>query len=168
MDLERIYREQYRSLVEFIHRRLRDRGRAEELAQEVFVRAIGARPRRPRSWLYAVASNLVRDEGRHRAVRDRHLRLVRDTTTGSEPATAEARLQRQEARARVRAALERLTERDRRALLLKEDGADYEMIADELGLSRGSVGTTLARARRRLAAAWADLDPERGQHDAAR
>jgi RNA polymerase sigma factor (sigma-70 family) len=50
----------------------------------------------------------------------------------------------------VRAALDTLTERDREALLLKAEGFNYEEIAEALGLAKGAVGTTLARARRRL------------------
>ena len=47
-----------------------------------------------------------------------------------------------------------LTERDREALLLKAEGFDYGEIAATLGLSKGAVGTTLARARRRLVEAY--------------
>ena len=36
------------------------------------------------------------------------------------------------------------------ALLMREEGLDYPEIAAALGLSVKSVGTTLARARRRL------------------
>jgi RNA polymerase sigma-70 factor (ECF subfamily) len=50
----------------------------------------------------------------------------------------------------ARRAVDALAERDRLALLMREEGLDYEEIAEALGLSVGSVGTTLARARRRL------------------
>jgi RNA polymerase sigma-70 factor (ECF subfamily) len=46
--------------------------------------------------------------------------------------------------------VEQLAERDRLALLMREEGLDYDEIAEALKLSRGSIGTTLARARRRL------------------
>ena len=49
-----------------------------------------------------------------------------------------------------RKAVEQLIERDRLALLMREEGLDYDEIAEALKLSRGSIGTTLARARRRL------------------
>jgi RNA polymerase sigma-70 factor (ECF subfamily) len=70
----------------------------------------------------------------------------------------------------ARRALEALAERDRNALLMKEEGLDYHEIAAALDLSFGSVGTTLARARRRLVEAYESLQREaqsEGAHDAA-
>jgi RNA polymerase sigma factor (sigma-70 family) len=63
-------------------------------------------------------------------------------------------LERNERSASVHAALATLSERDREALLLKAEGFNYDEIADTLGLSKGAVGTTLARARRRLVEAY--------------
>jgi len=54
----------------------------------------------------------------------------------------------------VRAALAQLSEKDRGALLLKAEGFGYGEIAAALGLAPGAVGTTLARARRRLVEAY--------------
>ena len=50
-----------------------------------------------------------------------------------------------------------LGERDREALLMREEGLDYNEIAAALELSVASVGTTLARARRRLMEAYEAL-----------
>lgn len=155
MDLEQVYREQYRSLVGFIAKRTGDRARAEELAQEAFVRAIRSRPEHPRSWLYAVAANLVRDDARRAGVARRHLRIVRQEAEHERDVpAADTTWARDEDDARLRAALASLAEHDREALLLKEEGLSYDEIAARLGLSRGSIGTTLARARKRLVSAW--------------
>ena len=54
----------------------------------------------------------------------------------------------------VRAALEQLTPRDREVLLLWDSGLSYDEIAAQTGLARGAIGTTLARARRRLVEAF--------------
>ena len=54
---------------------------------------------------------------------------------------------------------------DREALLLKAEGFNYEEIAATLGLSKGAVGTTLARARRRLVEAY--RSEARGKHVAS-
>jgi RNA polymerase sigma-70 factor (ECF subfamily) len=62
--------------------------------------------------------------------------------------------ERQERSASIHAALATLGERDREALLLKAEGFNYEEIAATLRLSKGAVGTTLARARRRLVEAY--------------
>ncbi len=166
MDLEKVYRQQYGPLVGFIHRRLGDLARSEELAQEAFVRAIRTRPANPKSWLYAVAANLVRDEGRRIAVRRSHLRLVAGSEVANAAPDEEMELrQRQE---RVQAALAELPGRDREALMLKEHGFSYDEIATRLDLSVGSMGTTLARARKRLAAAWERQRQQRGASDATR
>ena len=160
MDLSQVYREHYRSLVRFLYRRIGDQARAEDLAQEAFVRALEHRPSNPRGWLFTVAANLARDEGRRASVRKRHLTLIKAeaAATESEPGPDVA-LERGEKVLRVQAALARLSERDREALLLWEEGLSYDEIAAVLGLSRGSIGTTLARARERLATAYTDLEP---------
>jgi len=144
-----LYLQYHASLVRMLHRRTGDRERAEELAQEVFARAVAAPPRNPRPWLFAVALNLVREEGRRMVRQTRRLELYR----GEQPTTApspDEELLRDERIARVRAALATLTERDREALLLQAEGFSYDEIAQTLGLAKGAIGTTLARARRRL------------------
>ncbi len=166
MDLEQVYRQQYGPLVGFINRRLGDLARSEELAQEAFVRAIRSRPANPKSWLYAVAANLVRDEGRRIAVRRSHLRLVAGSEVGD--AAPDEDMERRQRQERVQAALAELSDRDRNALMLKEQGFSYDEIAERLSLSAGSMGTTLARARKRLAAAWERQQQERGASDATR
>jgi RNA polymerase sigma-70 factor (ECF subfamily) len=66
-------------------------------------------------------------------------------------------LERAEERALARRAIDALTERDREALLMREEGLDYNEIAEALELSVASVGTTLSRARRRLVEAYEEL-----------
>lgn len=148
-----LYTEYHESLVRMLHRRTGDRERAEELAQEVFARAVAAPPRNPRPWLFAVALNLVREEGRRSTRRGRRLELYRAEQPQTAPPADEALL-RQERITQVRAALDQLGERDREALLLNAEGLSYDDIAATLGLARGSIGTTLARARRRLVEAY--------------
>ena len=60
--------------------------------------------------------------------------------------------------ARVRDALESISERDRDVLLLWDAGQSYTEIARQTDLSVGAVGTTLARARRRLADAYREKE----------
>jgi RNA polymerase sigma-70 factor (ECF subfamily) len=131
-------------------RRTGDPDRAEDLAQEVFLRALEAPPRNPRSWLFAVALNLARDDGRRAERQERRLQLFKAEQDGAAAPSPDAALERSERAALVREALDRLSETDRGALLLKTEGLSYEDIASALGLSPGAIGTTLARARRRL------------------
>ena len=167
-DLERLFRTYNVPLVRYLTRRLGDRDWAEEVAQETFLRAMrqdGALTNE-RAWLFAVATNLVRDEARKQERRRRHLQLLAEEerdAVAPEPMSAE----RAEEAAFARSALETLGERDRNALLMREEGLDYNEIAEALELSVGSVGTTLARARRRLAEAYEALTgAKRGGHAA--
>jgi RNA polymerase sigma-70 factor, ECF subfamily len=151
-DLTQLFEQYYGSLVRMLYRRTGDRDRAEDLAQETFARAVAAPPNNPRPWLFAVALNLVREDGRRNLRQGRRLELLRND---SPPAAGpEEDFERNERSAAVRTALATLNERDREALLLKAEGFNYQEIAATLGLSKGAVGTTLARARRRLVEAY--------------
>jgi RNA polymerase sigma-70 factor (ECF subfamily) len=151
-DLTQLFEQYYGSLVRMLYRRTGDRDRAEDLAQETFARAVAAPPNNPRPWLFAVALNLVREDGRRALRQGRRLELLR----GDDPVhqRPDEDFDRNERSAAVRSALATLNERDREALLLKAEGFNYEEIAATLGLSKGAVGTTLARARRRLVEAY--------------
>jgi len=148
-----LFVEYHASLVRMLYRRTGDRDRAEEIAQETFARAVVAPPRNPRPWLFAVALNLVREEGRTASRQQRKLVLYKAEQPESTD-TPDDEFDRGERIAGVRAALDLLTDRDREALLLKAEGFSYDEIAATLGLARGAVGTTLARARQRLMAAY--------------
>src|SRR5213595_860786 len=77
-DVERLFRTYNAALVRYLTRRLGDRDWAEEVAQETFVRALRQDElHNERAWLFAVATNLVRDEARKDARRRRHLELLK-------------------------------------------------------------------------------------------
>jgi RNA polymerase sigma-70 factor (ECF subfamily) len=162
IDLDRLFREYHQPLVRYLARRLGDRDWAEEVAQETFLRA--ARQESlvsERSWLFAVATNLVRDEARKDARRRRHLELLREQARAEEIVEPEpTTLERAQEAALARKAVDALGERDREALLMREEGLNYTEIAAALDLSVASVGTTLARARKRLVEAYEALQNE--------
>ena len=161
--LAALFKAYHTPLVRFLTRRLGDRDEAEEIAQETFVRALKQETiASERSWLFAVASNLVRDEARRGArERKRHdlMRVREEAESSVEPGPTS--MEREEDRALARQAIEMLGERDREALLMREEGLGYEEIAEALDLSLASVGTTLSRARRRLMEAYESLQQER-------
>ena len=63
---------------------------------------------------------------------------------------AEEQVEDDEQSEQVRVALGTLSERDQEVLLLWDAGMSYPEIAEQSGLAVGAIGTTLARARRRL------------------
>ena len=152
-DLATIYRTTYRALVRFLYRKVWNAERAEDLAQEAFARALVHKPENARGWLFIVAANMARDEARRAARERRHLTLLTAESPASAPPLDEA-VDAEGERSRVRSALEQLTPRDREVLLLWDSGLSYEEIAAQTGLARGAIGTTLARARRRLVEAY--------------
>jgi len=152
-DLAELYKTTFRSLVRFLYRKVWDQERAEDLAQEAFARALEHRPERAKGWLFIVAANMARDEARKAARERRHLTLLARETPDHVPSSHET-LEGDLDRARVRQALEQLAPRDREVLLLWDSGLSYEEIARHTGLASGAVGTTLARARRRLVEAY--------------
>lgn len=145
-----VFDDAYAPLHRYLNRLCGDADLASDLAQEAFVRLYrrGALPDDPRAWLVTVATNLFRNARSLRANRARLLTLRRGLRVHSDPAPSpHERSEAVEARARVRAALDRLKERDRCLLLLAAEGYGYRETAGVLGVREGSVGTLLRRAR---------------------
>ncbi len=160
VDWADVYRATYGELVRFLHRKVWDVDRAQDLAQETFVRAMDHEPENPRAWLFRVAMNLARDEARLVVRRKKHLALLRSEveiaeSTAPQPTQA---IEHGERMATVRQALDQLAERDRDVLLLWDAGLNYTEIAAQTGLSPGAIGTTLARARKRLVEAYSAVE----------
>ncbi len=162
-DLETLYQTTYTAVVRFLYRKVWDADRAQDLAQEVFVRAMSHRPEKPRAWVFAVAANLARDEARAAVRRKRHLTLLKGDpiTVPQAGPSAEDAVEHDEKMAKVHEALDALTARDREVLLLWDAGLSYPEIAQQTGLAVGAVGTTLARARRRLVEAFDRQEQQR-------
>jgi len=160
IDWTELYRTTFPDLVRFLNRTVWDPDQARDLAQEAFVRALAHEPARPRAWLFKVASNLARDEARSVVRRKRHLALLKSETELHRDGVRDPAgdLAEKEQRETVRQALDSLGERDREALLLWDAGLSYPEIAEQTGLAVGGVGTTLSRARRRLAEAYREKE----------
>jgi RNA polymerase sigma factor (sigma-70 family) len=145
----------YPELFRYCARLTSDRDLAEDIAQEAFVRLLDRRIPGDRAglraWLFKVATHLVRD--RVRIARNRERLLEANPVVPSETETPDQAVERGERIAMVREALDTLDERDRSLLLLREEGFEYRELAEIIGVQVTSVGTLLARARRRFAEA---------------
>ncbi len=152
MDLELLFNEAYPGLFRYCHRLTGDRDVAEDVAQEAFVRLwyrrVSGEPQALRSWLFKVATHLIRDQARATANRQRLLEAnpVRPAAAEMPDAAAE----RAEAAERVREVLDGLDVRDRILLLMREEGFSYREMAEAVDVAPASVGTLLARALSRF------------------
>ncbi len=147
-----LFEANFQSLYRTMDRLSGDADLAADLAQEAFVRLYrrGSVPDEPRAWLVTVAMNLLRNVQTTRSRRRRLLALFRvEGPRASFPSPDSALL-----RQRARAAIEQLPEREQRLLLLHAEGYSYRDIATALQLNEASIGTLLARARRRFCAAY--------------
>src|SRR5258705_12547067 len=110
-DIAEVYRNIYPALVRFLYRKVWDQGRAEDLAQEAFARALVHKPENTRGWLFVVAANMARDEARRAAREKRHLTLLKSEPDSVE-GTPEDDIDAETRTKRVPAALDDLTPRD--------------------------------------------------------
>jgi len=155
---ETLYARHRGGLFRFVLRAVRDRGVAEELFQEVWVRVIEARERyapkaRFTTWLYTIAHNLLVDHWRKKG-----LSLVAlDDDVASESANPARQAEAREALARLVHALESLPAAQREAFLLHQE-ADLSVaeIAAVTGAGEEAAKSRLRYAMAKLKAAVDD------------
>jgi len=143
----------------FLTRLVRDRARAEELTQDVFVRIYNAADRyepkaRFSTWIFGIAHNLGLNElaRAHRRYERGDTPLEELGAADPEPG-ADEKVEAAELRVRLERALGKLPDRQRAALLLRsEQGLAYEEIAVALDASVSSVKSLIHRARETLIA----------------
>jgi RNA polymerase sigma-70 factor (ECF subfamily) len=148
--LERFHPE----LLNFLTREVRDRDAAADLAQESYVRVLGAQASgqavlNVRALLFHTARNLIIDRHR-RAVHRQHDHL--DDLHETEMPMAPAHLQpdellsyEQQVRALVKA-IEALPSRCREAFVLNRfEGLPHQTVADRMGISKNMVAQHVAR-----------------------
>ena len=161
-DWAAVYRETYAELVRYLFWSVRDEDKAHDLAQEAFARVLDRDAENARALVFTVAINLARDEARTVVRRKRHLALLKveaDVTSEVTASPAEEAI-RTEAVERLRQALETLSERDREVLLLWDAGLNYVEISAQTGLAKTAIGTTIARAKKKLVEAHAALEAD--------
>jgi len=156
LDLEVLYSEAYPKLFRYCQRLAGDADVAEDIAQEAFVRLwyrqVSGEPKALTSWLFKVATHLIRDRVRATENRRRLLEIHPVKPGGVE--APDDRAERSQLRDRVRIVLETMTVRDRVMLLMREEGFSYREIAEAADVAPASVGTLLARALKRFAAKY--------------
>ncbi len=136
----------------------RDRAAADDLAQEILIKAYFVLPKfKFRSefgtWLFRVAVNHIKDYLRksRRWRKDLSLQDIPEKEAATEDRGYEEGRRRERRRSLVWAALRGLPRNYRVILVLRDiQGFSYEEIARVLGISMGTVDSRLFRARRML------------------
>jgi RNA polymerase sigma factor (sigma-70 family) len=153
-EFERLYAAEAQGLFAFLAYRTGDRALAEDLLADAFERALRSRGRFDRrrgsekTWLYAIALNLLRDHARRAAAEGRALGRV------EEPRPADA-LEGVERREALERALATLSAEEREAIALRF-GADLSVpemarvLGEPLTTVEGRVYRALRKLRERL------------------
>jgi RNA polymerase sigma-70 factor (ECF subfamily) len=152
-----LFHAHFHRLVRYLDRLSGDPELAADLAQEAFIKLHqrGSMPDRPEAWLITVAMNLFRNVKSTSARRRRLLTPARaEAALGDPMPTPVQCAEAADERDRVRAAIDRLGERERQILLLRAEGYGYRDVAQALDLNEASIGTFLARAKRAFRAAY--------------
>jgi RNA polymerase sigma factor (sigma-70 family) len=151
-EFERLYAAEAGGLFSFLAYRTGDRALAEDLLADAFERALRSRRRFDRrrgsqkTWLYAIALNVLRDHARRAAAEKRALER-----RGPDPLEADAGFGGVEARDQVQRALATLSPEEREAVALRF-GADLTVpeMAKVLGEPLTTVEGRVYRALRKL------------------
>ncbi|MCK6549679.1 sigma-70 family RNA polymerase sigma factor [Myxococcota bacterium] len=156
---EQLFQRYRRAIVAHATRYVRDRGRAEELAQEIFVRVYQTKAYEPtakfKTWIYRVATNACLNELRRPEHQQRHepLEATVDGRVAPEaglfaPAgTPEDTTSSRELAKRLERVLDELPTNQRAAFLMaRHDSLSHEEIAEALSTSVPAVKSLIHRA----------------------
>ncbi len=149
-------------LYNFVLRFVKDQQTAEDIVQDTFLRAYRNRKSfqavaKFSTWIYTIAGNLAKSELRRRK-RWRFLSIgVQNEDTGTTfelpdtGATPDLDTETALAEVHIQAALDRLPERYREAVMLRDiEGLDYDEIAQIIECPLGTVKSRINRGRLRL------------------
>jgi RNA polymerase sigma-70 factor (ECF subfamily) len=156
---EELVRRHHRRAVNIAYRFLSDREKAEDAAQEAFLKILDAAARyepsaRFTTYLYNVVWHICVDSYR----RKRPARMPDEVALASDAPLPEHAVETDEKVNRVRAAVDRLPQRQRMALILKHyEEKSYDEIAEILECTSRAVDSLLVRARRALAELLEDV-----------
>ena len=146
-DFDALFRTEYPKLARAIARIIRDPGRAEELAVEVFLKFSSASlPHQLNAvgWLHRTAARLGLDELRRQNRNGRLQAFFQRLKAPLNPEEVRMELDRQ---TRVGQVLNSLNRREAELLVLRAEGFSYEELGTALCINPTSIGTLLARAQ---------------------
>lgn len=161
-SFDSVFHQHYDRVYGLLFRLVGNRGEAEDLTQEVFIKLYNhayrqrlfgrSREHNIGAWLYRVATNTG-----YNAIRGRQRLWQRNTELVPDPQgspAAEKEAERREMETAVRQALAQLQPRQVQLLLMRQMDFSYADCAAAVGIAPGSVGTLLARAAKAFREAY--------------
>jgi RNA polymerase sigma-70 factor (ECF subfamily) len=149
-----LYEEHARAVLRYCRLRIADPAEAEDAAALIFTRAFSAwppaDPNAARSWLFAIAHNVVANHYRQQATRGPQRSLDDALELRDPAATPLDRAIEQENRAELRAAVAELSDDQREVVELRLAGLTGPEIAASLGKSHAAVKMLQLRAVQKL------------------
>ena len=147
----------YKELVMNIaYRFLQDRSKAEDIAQEVFIKVYNSAGRykpkaRLSTWIYRITANFCLNELRSQ----KHFKAISVEATGETPDSIQAdpveNLEKAKLKHLVRETVDSLPDRQRMVVILqKYEGLSYQEISEIIGCSVSAVDSLLQRAKQNL------------------
>lgn len=160
--LSELYQAHHTWLVRWLSRRTQGDDRAQDLAQDTFMRLL-ERPlpeglRNPRAWLAKMADNLLIDQARRRTLERNYLEHLASLPEHTQP-SPEQQWELLQLLDQIDALLDGLRPIEKKAFLMARlDGMRYQAIADALQVSLSSVEKYMAKAMLKCyTAAYPDL-----------
>lgn len=167
---ELLYERYHRRIAAYIYGMVGDYGRAEDIAQDVFMSALRRmretdRPIAFKPWIYEIAKNACIDQFR-RSRRTEEVSYDAEEGLGAADygrlvttaPTPDVAVDQKMSIDHLRGAFGGLSDTHHQILVMRElEGLSYREIGERLGMSRPAVESTLFRARRRLSEEYEDL-----------
>ena len=172
---EELAKRHQRGIYNFVLRSVRERGRAEELLQEVFLRVVRSKDRYERTakfstWIYSIARNLCVDESRRARFRDHQSldaeRRGKDGEGGgpmvarleSKSVPTDAAAEAPKLRERLQEAVAGLPEEQREVFVMRQvSGMSFREIGEAIGVPENTVKSRMRYALEKLREQLADL-----------
>ncbi len=166
-----LYEKYEQAIYAYVYRMLGDAEDALDFTQDAFVKAYRKLPEtlakgnfQGQAWLYRIATNVCLDQLRHRKLLkwqawESFVSLFHPSQIARDNPERDA--MQAETKGEVEVVLEKLSERYRVALVLREyHGMGYEEIAEIMGTTRTAVKTLLLRAREAFRFHYVKLHPQ--------
>ncbi len=171
-SFEALFRQHYQRVYGILFRLVGNKGEAEDITQEVFLKLYRNPPAQSAdhnwgAWLYRVATNAGYNHIRGRKRQwQRNIWLVPGADRVHDDPSAEnpvRQVEQKETQAMVRTALAQLKPQQGQLLLLRQMGFSYAELAEACQISPNSVGVFLSRAAKAFEKAYKQMEAKDGR-----